>query len=76
MITPICASNHASSVVWVAKKNNRYRMCVDFKSTLNGNIKSDAYPLPTIEEVFAKIGNSCIFAKVDLKSAYWQDRLR
>ena len=72
VITPICASNHGSPVVLVAKKNNRYRMCVYFKSTLNGNIKSDAYPLPTIEEVFAKIGNSCIFVKVDLKSAYWQ----
>ena len=47
-------------------------MCVDFKATLNENIQSDAYPMPTAEEIFAKIGDAKKFAKLDLKSAYSQ----
>ena len=72
IITPIKYSTHASPVVWVKKPDGGLRMCVDFKATLNGNIQSDAYPLPTVEEIFGRIGNATKFAKVDLKSAYWQ----
>ena len=75
IITPLNFSSHASPVVWVKKSNGRFRMCVDFKATLNSNIKSDAYPLPTVEEVFARVGNASKFAKVDLKSAYSQIEL-
>ena len=55
----------ASPLVWVRKRNGRYRMCVDYKATLNKPIQSDAYP---VEEIFSRIGN----AKFELKSAYWQ----
>ena len=72
VISPVQFSKHASPVVWVKKANGRYRMCVDFKATLNEHIQSDAYPLPTIEDIFGRIGNACKFAKVDLKSAYSQ----
>ena len=75
IITPISFSKSASPVVWVRKPNGRYRMCIDFKATLNANIQSDAYPLPTVEEIFARIGNSCKFAKIDLTSAYSQIKL-
>ena len=47
-------------------------MCVDFKATINANIQSDAYPTPTVEEIFGKTGKASHFAKLDLKSAYWQ----
>ena len=50
-------------------------MCVDFKVTLNKNIQSDAYPLPTVEEIFSRIGNAKQFAKIDFKSTYWQINL-
>ena len=75
IITPISHSKCASPVVWVKKANGKYRMCIDFKATLNGNIQSDAYPLPTVEEIFSRIGNACRFAKIDLKSAYSQIQL-
>ena len=75
IITPIKFSNHASPVVWVKKADGHYRMCVDFKATINSNILSDAYPLPTTEEIFGRVGNASKFAKVDLKSAYWQMEL-
>ena len=47
-------------------------MGVDFQATLNDHIQSDAYPLPTVEEVFARISDAQRFAKIDLKSAYSQ----
>ena len=75
IITPIQFADHASPVVWVKKPDGGFRMCVDFKATLNSNILSDAYPLPTIEEIFGKIGKATKFAKLDLKSAYWQIEL-
>ena len=72
IISPISCAIQASPVVWVKKSNGRYRMCVDFKATLNKNIKSDVYPLPTIEKISARIADSKYFAKIDSKSAYWQ----
>ena len=72
VITPVDHAKQASPVVWVKKPNGQYRLCVDFKATLNPNIQSDAYPMPTTEEVFAKIGDASVFAKIDLKSAYSQ----
>ena len=42
---------------------------------MNESLLSDAYPIPSVEEVFAKIGKSTIFAKIDLACAYWQIEL-
>ena len=72
IISPVEFAKCASPVVWVKKPNGRYRLCVDFKATLNSNIQADSYPLPTIEEIMGRMGNAKKFAKIDLKSAYWQ----
>ena len=44
IITPIQFSSSCSPVVWVKKTNGRYRMCADYKGTLNTAIESDSYP--------------------------------
>ena len=75
VLEPVSSSNIASPVVWVKKADNSYRLCADFKATLNEKIKPYAYPLPTTEEIFSKVGESTLFAKVDLKSAYHQIEL-
>lgn len=72
IIEPSSFSNHASPVVWVKKDNGSYRMCVDYKATLNDNLQSDAYPMPSVEEIFSRIDKSVLFAKIDLTCAYWQ----
>ena len=72
IISPVEFAKCASPVVWVKKPNGRYRLCVDFKATLNSNIQADSYPLPTIEEIMGRMGNAKKFAKIDLKTAYWQ----
>ena len=72
IIKPVSSSRCASPVVWVKKRNGSLRMCADFKTFLNPCITSDAYPLPAIETIFAGMKNSKVFAKLDLKEAYWQ----
>lgn len=72
IISPVQFAQSASPVVWIKKPNDRYRLCVDFKATLNDNILSDAFPLPSFEEIIGRIEGSSKFAKIDLKSAYWQ----
>ena len=47
------------------------RICGDFKY-LNDNIACEKYPLPRLEEIFAVVGKSTIFSKIDLKDAYLQ----
>ena len=72
VITPVEFSDNASPVVWVRKKDGSLRMCADYKVHMNKKIKSDAFPLPTIETIFSRLKNANKFAKLDLRSAYWQ----
>ena len=64
--------DNASPVVWVRKPSGKLRMCVDFKMHVNSRIKSDAYPTPNTETIFARLKNAKTFAKIDLTSAYHQ----
>lgn len=68
-------SSNASPVVWVRKSNGNLRMCVDFKAHVNAKIKSEAYPTPSTEIIFAKLKNAKKFAKLDLTEAYSQIEL-
>ena len=72
IISPVEFAKYASPVVWIKKSNDRFRLCVDYKATLNPNMLSDAYPLPRIEEIMSKLEKASKFAKIDMKSAYWQ----
>jgi transposase InsO family protein len=67
--------SNASPVVWVKKKDGSLRMCADYSVHVNAQIKSDAYPIPNVECLFAKLKNAKKFASVDLRSAYWQIEL-
>jgi hypothetical protein len=68
-------SANASPVVWVKKNDGSLRMCADFKVHVNKKIESESYPLPRIETIFSDMDGAKYFAKVDLKSAYWQIEL-
>jgi hypothetical protein len=50
-------------------------MCADYKVHVNAKIKSESYPIPNIEHIFARLKNAKKFAKIDLRSAYWQIEL-
>jgi len=66
---------NASPVVWVKKRDGTLRMCADYKVHVNDKIMSETFPIPSIEEAFQGLAKSSYFAKIDLKSAYWQIEL-
>lgn len=58
-------SNFSSPIVLTKKKNNTYRLCVDYRS-LNKITVKDRYPLPLIDDQIDKLANSCYFTSLDL----------
>ncbi|XP_053618601.1 uncharacterized protein K02A2.6-like [Plodia interpunctella] len=65
-------SDFGTPIVAVVKSNGELRICGDYKVTINPILKRDHYPLPRIEELFAKLCNGDEFTKIDLRHAYEQ----
>jgi hypothetical protein len=63
-----------ASVLFVQKKDGSQRMCVDYQSLNDVNIKK--YPLPRIEDRFNQIRDARVFSKIDLRSGYHQMKIR
>ena len=63
-------SKYASPIHPVMKADGDVRLCGDYKSTLNPNVDTKCYPLPTIEDCLWEIRGSTIFTKLDIKQAY------
>lgn len=70
----------SSPVVLVSKKKlndqdpdekPRFRLCVDYRK-LNKVTKTDAFPLPMIQDALDQVGPSQWFSIIDLKSAFLQ----
>jgi len=60
--------------VLVKKKDGSIRFCVDFRK-LNAITKKGSYPIPRIDDLLDHLENSW-FSSLDLKSDYWQVRIR
>lgn len=57
-------------IVPVMKQNGKVRLCADYRATLNKNIENDHYPIPRIEEIFAKLSGGKYFCTLDINQAY------
>ena len=64
-------SEWASPTVCVKKKSKEIHVCVDFSTWLNNALKDYHYPLPSPEEIFAKLSGGKIFSKTNF-DAYFQ----
>ncbi|XP_028161637.1 uncharacterized protein K02A2.6-like [Ostrinia furnacalis] len=72
VLVPVRFSEYATPIVPVLKENGKVKIAGDYSCTLNKDLKIDKYPLPRIEEVFAKIGGGQHYSKIDLSNAYNQ----
>ena len=72
VIVPVQHSEWAAPIVPVLKDNGTVRICGDFKQTTNKATKTEVYPLPRIEDLFASLAGGTVFSKLDLSHAYLQ----
>lgn len=63
-----------SPVVLVRKSNGKARLCLDSRM-LNKVTVKDAYPMPIIEGILGRLGETHYISSIDLKDAFWQIEL-
>jgi hypothetical protein len=69
------SSPWGAPVLFVEKKDETQRMCIDFWSLNEATIKNK-YPLPRIEDLFDQMKGASVFSKIDLGSGYHQLKIQ
>jgi hypothetical protein len=61
--------------IFVKKKDQTLRMCVDYRPLNEVTIKNK-YPLPRIDILFDQLTGARVFSRIDLRSGYHQIHIR
>lgn len=64
-----------AQIVPVVKSDGAVSVCGDFKVTGNRASWLDRYPLPKVEDLFAKLAGGKSFTKLDMNQAYQHNEL-
>ena len=62
-------------VLFVKKKDGTLRMCIDYRQINKVTVKNK-YPLPRIEDLFVQLKGASVFSKINLRSGYYQLRVK
>lgn len=65
-------SDWASPIVALKKPSGAWRICGDYKVTLNKHLKIPEHPMPRVDELLARLNGGQSFSKLDLSQAYLQ----
>jgi hypothetical protein len=69
------ASPWGCPALFVKKKDNSLRLCVDYRP-LNAVTIKNKYPLPRIDILFDHLAGAKVFSKIDLRSGYHQIKIK
>ena len=69
------SSEWGCPTLFVKKKDQSLRMCVDYRP-LNAVTIKNKYPLPRIDIMFDQLSKAKLFSKIDLRSGYHQIKIR
>jgi hypothetical protein len=69
------SSPWGASILFVEKKDETQRMCVDYQSLNEVTIKNK-YPLSRIEDLFDQMKGASVFSKINLRSGYHQLKIQ
>ena len=70
----LSSSPWSSPLVLVRKKDRNMKFCIDY-GRLNAITKSDAFPLPRIDDTLDLLARNRFFSTLDLASGYWQVKM-
>ena len=62
----------ATPIVPVPKKDGTFRICGDYKVTVNSSLEVDQYPLLKPVDIFAALAGGTTFSKIDFSQVYKQ----
>ena len=72
IISKVSYSSWAAPIAPVPKKDGKFRICGDYKVTVNPVLEVDIYPLPKPQDLFATLAGGQKFTKLELSQAYQQ----
>ncbi|KAL0415947.1 UNVERIFIED_CONTAM: Transposon Tf2-12 polyprotein [Sesamum latifolium] len=68
-------SPYGASVLFQKKADGSLRMCCDYRP-VNKITMKNKYPIPLVADCFDRLSQAKYFTKIDLRSGYWQVRIK